>query len=79
MSADGARFCPHDSTELESLSDDPLVGTIVADRYLVLSALGRGGMSVVYKARHQYMHRNVALKMIQMNWKRILFYSDGWR
>ena len=65
MSADGARFCPHDSTELESLSDDPLVGTIVADRYLVLSALGRGGMSVVYKARHQYMHRNVALKMIR--------------
>jgi serine/threonine protein kinase len=43
---------------------DPLVGTVFAEKYEIQSVLGRGGMSVVYKARHKYMNRIVAVKLL---------------
>lgn len=42
-----------------------LVGTLLADRYEILSLIGEGGMSVVYKGRHQLMDRLVAVKMLK--------------
>jgi len=41
-----------------------LVGETFADRYEILSLLGTGGMSVVYKARHILMKNLVAIKML---------------
>jgi serine/threonine protein kinase len=41
-----------------------LVGTLFAQKYQVLEFLGRGGMSVVYKARHLMMNKDVALKVL---------------
>jgi len=43
---------------------DPLVGSIVADRYQVERRLGEGGMGAVYLARHVVLEKQVALKIL---------------
>jgi serine/threonine protein kinase len=57
--------CPQDSTLLIPVKKDALLGTKVAEKYEVLSEVGHGGMSIVYKARHELMDRIVAIKMLQ--------------
>src|SRR5512138_2767545 len=41
-----------------------MIGTRLADRYEVLTELGRGGMGVVYKAKDPVLNREVAVKLI---------------
>ena len=56
--------CPSDGVALRKIERDPLVGTRLADRYEVVSVVGRGGMGVVYKVRQEQMDRYMAVKML---------------
>ncbi|WP_434619173.1 protein kinase domain-containing protein [Arthrobacter sp. A5] len=49
---------------MQELPADPLVGSTVDRRYLVLSKVARGGMSTVYLATDLRLDRNVALKVL---------------
>jgi serine/threonine-protein kinase len=52
-----------------SEEDDPLTGTLVADRYRVGRKLGEGGMGLVYAAVHEALHKPVALKVLSATGK----------
>ena len=65
----GARFrgnpetCPLDGGTLVELPD-PLLGRTVAGRFVIAERIGAGGMGVVYRARHEVVGRNVAIKFL---------------
>jgi len=59
------RFCPRDGSALKALGGgSDLIGSIIADRYLVLAKLGEGGMGRVYLAEHVKMGRKSAVKVM---------------
>jgi len=59
------RFCPRDGSPLRpKAGDDPLIGRVIADRYLMLARLGEGGMGRVYLAEHVKMNRQCAIKVM---------------
>jgi len=66
--ADTINECPEDNCVLQPSNDskhtDPLIGTSLADRYKIISMVGRGGMGIVYKAQHLVMERMVAVKFL---------------
>ena len=45
--------------------DDPLVDTVVDERYRVIRKLGEGAMSVVYEVQHTKLARAFAMKALQ--------------
>lgn len=61
----GLKICPRDGSPMTSRGKDPLLGQVIAGKYEIISMLGKGGMSVVYKAKHQMMDRMVAVKMLR--------------
>ncbi|HET7011162.1 MAG TPA: ABC transporter substrate-binding protein [Anaerolineales bacterium] len=42
----------------------PGVGTVLEDRYRLLSEIGRGGMGTIYRAHDQALERDVAVKVV---------------
>jgi serine/threonine protein kinase len=70
-------FCPEDGARLVSNAaeavvdaaptaepDDPLIGRIVDNRYELTQLLGVGGMGRVYLAKHRFLERDVAVKIL---------------
>ncbi|MBS1954907.1 MAG: serine/threonine protein kinase [Cyanobacteria bacterium SZAS-4] len=45
---------------------DPLIGSLIAERLEILSLIGAGGMSTVYRAKHLMLDRVVAVKLMQV-------------
>ena len=70
----GEVFCPVDATRLVTTSqmsisplnpDDPLVGAVLAGRYVVKGRIGEGGMGLVYEGLHRDIDKRVAIKVLR--------------
>jgi serine/threonine-protein kinase len=63
--------CPDDGSALVAPADlaeadgDPFLGATIASRFVVLARLGAGSMGTVYRARHEAMARDVAVKILR--------------
>ena len=68
-------FCPQDGTPLSdegvtpppatAKAPDPLVGRVMAGRFLISELLGKGGYGAVYRACQTSIQRDVAVKVIR--------------
>jgi serine/threonine-protein kinase len=45
--------------------DDPLVGIVLAGRYVVKRRIGEGGMGLVYEGLHRDIDKRVAIKVLR--------------
>jgi hypothetical protein len=60
----GFARCPLDGAPLYEIANDPLEGSIFADRYVIEQCVGEGGMGRVYRATHRHMSRQFAIKVL---------------
>ncbi len=60
--ADGARLFRLDSDQDKG---DPLIGTVIDDRFRIDDLIGAGGMGAVYRAVQLSVNRDVALKVLR--------------
>lgn len=59
-----ALFCPMCGAPRARLDGDPLIGQVIADRYLLRERLGHGGSGSIYLGEHVTLRRRVAVKIL---------------
>ena len=55
--------CGLDGTKLVRSDADPLIGRTI-DKYRIEARLGSGGMATVYRARHEFLDKDYAIKVL---------------
>ena len=71
-----ARFCRADGSQLIDIpkgarsgtsggANDPLIGRVIAGRFLLEQFLGSGATGVVYRAMHKVLNRPMAVKLLK--------------
>ncbi|MBI4853933.1 MAG: serine/threonine protein kinase [Acidobacteria bacterium] len=64
----GVVFCPSDGERLVNvegvIKEDPLIGEVIDNKYLVESKVAKGGTASVYRAKHIQLDLSVALKVM---------------
>ncbi len=61
---DEIQNCPDDFADLMPLITDPLIGSVIEDRYRITDVIGVGSMGVVYRAVQEAVSREVAIKVL---------------
>lgn len=59
-----ALYCPACGRPRTASGDDPLLGTLIAERYLVVERLGDGTSGTIYRVEHTTLRRRYALKLL---------------
>ena len=60
-----ALFCPNcGRPKVREALADPLLGTVLGERFLVHEKLGQGGSGTIYRGEHVTLRRKVAIKVL---------------
>src|ERR1700760_4948269 len=61
---DAARFCPGCGAAMGTSGSDPMIGKVIADRYLLIEKIGQGGSGTIYRGEHNKLRKKVAVKVL---------------